>query len=91
VARERRAKLTRVAYRRIEQAQREAYLQIERSSLELQTRLLADGLESAEAKGFLESMPTPEQLIQHVTVEEIQSPRDSALAIAEERIHARPV
>jgi hypothetical protein len=46
--------------------------QIERSSLELQTRLLADGLESAEAKAFLESMATPEQLIQQVTVEEIQ-------------------
>ena len=30
---------------------------------ELQTRVFADGLESAEAKAFLEVLPTPEQLM----------------------------
>jgi hypothetical protein len=70
--RERRAELTRVAYSRIEEAQKQANLQIERSSLEVQTRLFADGLESAEAKAFLEAMPTAEQLVPLITVEEIQ-------------------
>jgi hypothetical protein len=34
--------------------------------------LVAEGLTSADAKAFLESMPTPAQLMPVVTVEEIQ-------------------
>jgi hypothetical protein len=71
--RERRAELTRVAYSRIEEAQKHASLQIERSSLEFQTRLLAVGLESTDARALLENMPTPEQLMPSFTVEEIQN------------------
>jgi hypothetical protein len=71
-ARNRRVELTKVAYSRIEEAQKHANLQIERSSLEFQTRLLATGLESTDARALLEGMPTPEQLVPSLTVEEIQ-------------------
>src|SRR5262249_16132529 len=53
--RERRAELTRVAHRKIDQLEKEAKLEIERTSVEIQTRLVADGLESADAKAFLDS------------------------------------
>jgi len=41
--------------------------------VEIQTRLLADSLESADAKAFLETMPTAEQLMPAITVEEMQT------------------
>jgi hypothetical protein len=86
--RARRAELTKVAYRRIEEAQKQANLQIERSSLELQTRLFADCLESAEAKAFLEAMPSAEQLVPLITVEEIQKalPSGSRIPSSDETI-----
>jgi hypothetical protein len=70
--RERRAELTRVAHSKIDQRLKQAKHGIERASVEFQTRLLADGLESAAAIAFLEAMPTPAQLMPVVTVEEIQ-------------------
>jgi len=70
--RERRAELTRVAYRKIEQLEKEAKLQIERASVEIQTRLVADGLESAAAKAFLEEIPSAAQLVPVVSVEDVQ-------------------
>jgi hypothetical protein len=73
MVRERRVELTKVAYSRIEQMEKEAKLQIERSSVEFQTRLLANCLESADAKAFFETMPTPEQLKPAITVEEMQN------------------
>jgi hypothetical protein len=73
MVRDRRFELTRVAYSRIEQMEKEAKLQIERSSVEFQTCLLADCLESADAKSFFERMPTPEQLMPAITVEEVQT------------------
>jgi hypothetical protein len=69
---ERRAELTRVAYTKIDQMQKEAVQQIERASAEIQTQLVADGLESAQAKAFLESMPTADQLIPVLSIEEAQ-------------------
>jgi hypothetical protein len=71
-SRERRAELTRVAHTKIEQLEKEAKHAIERASVEIQTRLVADGLESADAKAFLESMPAPEQLIPEISVAEVQ-------------------
>jgi hypothetical protein len=51
MVRDRRFELVNVANRRIEQMEKEAKLQIERaSSVEVQTRLLADCLKSADAK-----------------------------------------
>jgi hypothetical protein len=71
-SRERRAELTRVADRKIEQLEKEAKLAIERASVEIQTKLVAHGLESAEAKAFLDSMPAAEQLMPALSVQEIQ-------------------
>jgi hypothetical protein len=70
--RNRRAELTRVAYRKIEQLEKEAKLQIERASVDIQTRLVAGGLESAEARAFLEEMPSATQLMPVVSVEDVQ-------------------
>jgi hypothetical protein len=69
---ERRAELTRVAHRRFEHWEKEAKLAIERQAVEVQAQLVAGGLESAEAKAFLEAMPTADQLIPRLTVEEAQ-------------------
>jgi hypothetical protein len=85
--RERRAELTRVAHSRIDQMQKEAKLKIEKDSLEIQTRVLAGGLESAEAKAFLEAMPSAEQLVPAITVAEVQraiAPAENLPAITEE-------
>jgi hypothetical protein len=72
-AAERTAELTRVAHNKIEQLEKEAKHAIERASVEIQTKLVADGLESTEAKTFLDSMPTAEQLMPMLT----KRPRDS--------------
>jgi hypothetical protein len=40
--------------------------------MDIQTEIVANGLESAEAKAFLETMPTAAQLMQAITVEEMQ-------------------
>jgi hypothetical protein len=60
---ERRAELRKVAYSRIDQREKDAKFQIEQSSLEVQTKLVAGDLQSAEANAFLDSMPTPEMLM----------------------------
>ena len=69
---ERRAELTRVANTKIDQLLKDAKHAIAAKSVEIQTRLVAEGLESAAAKAFLESMPVPSALLPPVTVEEIQ-------------------
>jgi hypothetical protein len=68
----RRGELTKVAYTKIERHLKQAVHEITRASVEIQTKLVADGLTSTDAKLFLESMPTPTQLMPVVTVEEIQ-------------------
>jgi hypothetical protein len=68
----RRMELTRVAHSRIESDEKAAKAAIDAASAEIQTHLLADGLESAAAKAFLESMPDPEALMPAVTVELVQ-------------------
>jgi hypothetical protein len=71
-SKERRAELTRVAYTRIESDEKTAKGTIDAASADIQVRLLADGLETASAKAFLESMPAPEHLMPVFTVAEIQ-------------------
>ena len=68
----RRTELTKVAHARIDQHLKETIHAIQRASVEIQTQLVAEGLTSAGAKAFLESIPTPAQLMPTVTVEEIQ-------------------
>jgi hypothetical protein len=69
---QRRAELTKVASSKIDQHLKATIHAIQRGSVEIQTKLVAEGLTSADAKAFLESMPTPAQLMPVVTVEEIQ-------------------
>jgi len=69
---QRRAELTRVAHSKIEQLEKNAKLEIDRASAETQTKLLAAGLESAEAQAFLEAMPTAAQLMPTVSLQEIR-------------------
>jgi hypothetical protein len=69
---QRRAELTKVAHTKIDQRLKETIHAIQRASVEIQTQLVADGLTSTDARAFLESMPTPAQLMPIVTVEEIQ-------------------
>jgi hypothetical protein len=59
---QRRTELRRVAYSRIDVLVREAKLKIEAQALEIRTQLIAGGLETAEARAFLEKMPTPAEL-----------------------------
>ena len=59
----RRAELRHVADSKIESLAQDAKFAIEKRSLEVQTRLLAGGLHSEEAKAFLNSIPTAEQLM----------------------------
>lgn len=70
---ERRTELRRAAKSKIAALELEAATKIERMSLEAQTQILAHGLESADAKKFLDSMPKLEALMPPVEVGEIQS------------------
>jgi hypothetical protein len=68
----RRQELTKVAHSKIDQLEKEAKLEIDRASAETQTRLLAAGLESAEAQAFLEAMPTAAQLMPPVNLQDVR-------------------
>lgn len=54
---QRRSELRRIAKAQIAALEKEAITKIERMSLEAQTEIISNGLESAAAKGFLERMP----------------------------------
>jgi hypothetical protein len=68
----RRQELTRVAHSKIDELEKEAKLEIDRASAETQTKLLAAGLESAEAQAFLEAMPTAAQLMPPVNLQDVR-------------------
>jgi hypothetical protein len=70
---DRRQELRRAAKSRIEAIEAEAIAKIERLSLEAQTEVVANGLESQAAKSFLQHMPSVEALMPSVPVTEIQS------------------
>jgi len=77
---ERRAQLRQVAVAHIDAMAKEGKFKIEQSSLDVQTKLLAEGLESDDAKKFLESMPTPEQLMPPLSLDEIEVTNRKQLA-----------
>jgi hypothetical protein len=60
---ERRAELRKVAYSRIDAIEKAAKAEIEQTSVDIQTKLIATGLESGAAKTFLEQMPSAESLM----------------------------
>jgi hypothetical protein len=69
----RRAELRRVAVSRIAALEQRAREEIERCSLEVQTQLLKAGLETDEARAFLESMPTIDALMPPLPLAEIEA------------------
>jgi hypothetical protein len=72
-AAERRVELRRVGKARIAAFAKKAVAEIERRSVAWQTRLIAGGLESDEARRLLEEMPTAEQLMPAVDVAELRA------------------
>ena len=59
----RRAEFRKVAKTRLDAMEKAARTEIERASVEAQTRLIADGLTTEAAKAFLESLPSVESLM----------------------------
>ena len=68
----RRAELRKVAATRIAASERAAKMEIERQSVEIETQLVAGGLQSEDAQAFLASMSTAEQLMPMLSVAEIE-------------------
>ena len=68
----RREELRMVAQTRITERVKRAKVEIDRRSVNLQTQLADDGLESAEAKKFLASMPTIEELMPTLVFKELE-------------------
>lgn len=69
---ERRTELRRAAKSRIEAIEKEAVAAIERLSLEAQTEVLANGLESDAAKAFLNTLPPIDKLMPMIEVREVE-------------------
>lgn len=67
----RRAELRKLAYKRIDAAAASAKVAIESSVVAVETELIVGGLDTGEARQFVESMPTPEQLMPTVQVGEL--------------------
>lgn len=69
----RRVELRHVAVSRIAALEKAAHVAIERQALEIQTRLLAGGLSSPEARAFLESLPSADALMPPVALAELEA------------------
>ncbi len=70
---ERRTELRRVAKTEIDALEARAKTEIERVSVEQQTALISDGLTSVAAQAFLEQMPTAENLMPVLDMEQIKT------------------
>jgi hypothetical protein len=68
----RRAELRRAAASRIKSIEAETITKIERLSLVAQTEVIANGLESAAARTFLEKMPSLESMMPSLDVAELK-------------------
>jgi hypothetical protein len=68
---QRRGELRKLAYKRIEALAAEALAASDSAAADLQIRLIAGGLESEEARAFLEALPTAEQLLPKLDVRTI--------------------
>jgi len=71
----RRAELRKRAQTRIAASGKAAKLAIERAEAQVLTEIIAGGLTSDAAREFLESIPTPEQLMPPLTVAELERGR----------------
>ncbi len=70
---QRRTELRRVAKTEIDALEARAKTEIERVSVEQQTALISDGLTSVAAQAFLEQMPTAENLMPVLDMEQIKA------------------
>jgi hypothetical protein len=70
-SKERRAELRNLAAARIEAMQRDAILQIETRSVELQEQVMAGGFTTDAAHNFLNALPTPDALMPPVDVRQL--------------------
>lgn len=70
--RQRRTELRRVAQTRLAANAKAAKLEVDRRVAILLTDLAQGALESAEARGFLDAIPTPDQLMPRVTLLELE-------------------
>ena len=70
-SRERRSELRKVADTRIIALERRAFEEIERHNLEFQTKVLVLGLASPEAQFLLTQMPTAEQLMPPISMQDV--------------------
>jgi hypothetical protein len=75
----RRAELRKLAYARVDAAAESAKVAIQAELLKVETELIRDGLETAEALRFVDSMPTVEELLPPVAVGELEPGRPSKL------------
>lgn len=67
--------IRRAAYKRIEAQERAAFAEIERAALGIQTQLVRAGLTSEAAVEFLSGMPSVEELMPPIVIDEIDSKR----------------
>src|SRR5262249_55715491 len=81
---ERRGELRRVAQARIEAIKQTALTTIMANEAEALTSIVATGLTSGEARSFLDAMPTPEQLMPPIVLQEIEDGMRKKLALAGE-------
>jgi hypothetical protein len=70
---ERRAELRKLAQARLAALTKTAKTEIEAKALDVETELIARGLESSEARSFAEAMPTPEQLMPALTLDDLSA------------------
>lgn len=82
----RRAELLKVAQRRLDALTSTAKVEIDAEALDAEEALVTGGLESDEARAVLESMPTPEQLMPSLTLDDLgvkrwQPPKGAASAL----------
>lgn len=68
----RRAELRKVVQAQAEASARAARLEIDRQSVGFQEQLMAGSLESDAAKAFLESLPTPEELMPALSMDVLE-------------------
>ena len=68
----RRAELRKLAEQRLDALAKTAKTTIDVKLLDVETALVRDGLQSAEAHAFLEAMPTPDELLPRVDIGELE-------------------
>lgn len=70
---EERTEMRRLAQREIDAIEKAARTAIERQSVETQEKIMIGGLTSADARAFLEQMPTAEALMPAIAMEKIEA------------------